>query len=179
MFLKSPTKAFVHSHLEHWGADLQVCFFLGGGAGWLRRLWFQCVGPTSMPMSLVWTDGILDLKAEAALEAQRGEDGPGSAVIQFTGAACHFERWRSTIFFGDMSDMVRWDFRFSCLGKRSPTVHCPLFLLLQKMDRERTGHSSRWHDARWHFQSWWDVRKGKGGKEKLRTVFFPYNLYEL
>ena len=26
-------------------------------------------------------------QAEAALEAQRGEDGPGSAVIQFTGAA--------------------------------------------------------------------------------------------
>ena len=70
----------------------------------------------------------MDLKAEAALEAQRGEDGPGSAVIQFTGAAHFGGGGEVPFFYGEMSDMVRCDLiNFLALAGISHTVHYPVF----------------------------------------------------
>lgn len=140
-----PTKAFVHSHLEHWGADLPASLFFGEGGGQVGRS--HVLG--QLQRRCRWCEPMGFWTSRRKQPWRHNEVKMVQDPQWFSSQVQHILGWRREVpfFYGEMSDMVRCDLiNFSCLGRNLPLSTILCFFGKQKIDRERTGHSSgRWH----------------------------------
>ena len=72
------SEATLHSHVEHRGGGMRLTSVLSADRG-------RCLKGLMPPILCVRSRRLGWDQAEAALEAQRGEDGAGGRAIQFTG----------------------------------------------------------------------------------------------
>ena len=123
-----PTKAFVHSHLEHWGADLPASLFLWEGEDGLEGL--KCVGPTSNAAVVGVNPWDLDFGPQGGSSLGGTTRWRWSRIRSDSVHRCSaFLGGEVPFFYGEMffwhGEM--WFDKFSLPWQESPTVRYPVF----------------------------------------------------